>query len=78
MAETRSGEASPDALVVLCWEGGPDSGVARHPVARRYAGALADALGRSFPSRKYWVEELPAVPRQGRVRRMRSRPRQAD
>ncbi len=78
MVDSGSGQTSPDALVLLCWDGGLDSGVARYPVARRYAEALAEAFSRSFPSRRYWVEELAAMPRLGRVRRVRSpRPRRA-
>ena len=61
MADARAEEPSPDALVALCWDGGSGAGIQRQPLSRRQAVALADALSRSFPERKCWVEELPEI-----------------
>jgi hypothetical protein len=71
MAEPRAEQPSPDALVALCWDAEAGGGVHRHPLSRRQAEALADALSRSFPGRKCWVEELPPIPPQGRLHRPR-------
>ena len=57
--------------MALC-ASGSDGVTVRHPMSRWQAEAVVDALSKSVPERRYWVEDLSSIPSQGHVHRFRS------
>ena len=68
----RVDDFSRDAVVALCCANGADEAIIRLPMTRWQAEAVADALSRSYPERRYWIEDLSSIPPQGHVHRFRT------